>query len=318
VNGYALSICFWLLALTQLEALLQPRQAAGQNFPFRPLPANEDPAAALQSMFDRMAENAGPFGAMFGRLTPEQLERLDVIDVSVAEEAQYGRKVLDTFVSTMRQQNITITHRFPESHYIRKLVATLRSHMQHSNRYPRVRIYLIDRDGEDAYSIPGGTLLITRGLLDRVRSEAALVGVLAHELSHLDRGHQLLPLKQSKLSKQPLNFGDGMMLVSLVARPFRPEQETEADADATKWMMAAKYQPLELVRLLDRWDRRQDAQMPWQNFVPGFVKSHPDAGIRAQAVAELADKLKANHPQATYIGRENLRRRVPRSERAFP
>ena len=38
---------------------------------------------------------------------------------------------------------------------------------------------------------PGGTLIFFRGILDFAGSEAALVGVIGHELSHLDHGHQL-------------------------------------------------------------------------------------------------------------------------------
>ncbi len=45
--------------------------------------------------------------------------------------------------------------------------------------------------------------------METVGSEAALVGVIAHELSHLDREHLLLPLKQAKMMNQPLTGLDG-------------------------------------------------------------------------------------------------------------
>lgn len=275
----------------------------------------ENPAAAMQTLFDRMAENSGPAAPFFGRLTDEQITQLDAIDVSPAEEAAFGRKVFERFAKTLRQQGVELHAKSPELAYIRQLLVTLQPQMSKPKRYPRLQVFSIDADGEDAYSIPGGYILVSRGLIDKANSEAALVGVLAHELSHLDRGHQLLPLKQAKLSRQPLNVQDGMMLVSLVARPFRPEQETQADLDATAWMMATGYQPDELVRLLVRWDQKQNETMPWQKFVPGFVKSHPDAGLRAQAVNRFAIDKRAQYPEANYIGRENLKRQIPRTIR---
>jgi hypothetical protein len=276
-----------------------------------------NPADSFQKMFETMGENAGPMGPMFGRLTPEQLAQLDRIEVSIDEEKRLGRQTFDNFLKQMKRDNITVTVRGVDFVYLHKLLVDIRTQIDHANRYPHFQVAIIETESEDAYSIPGGHILVTRGLLDNAVSEAALVGVLAHELSHLDHGHQLLPLKQSKLVNKPLNFQDNMLWVSLMARPFRPEQESEADADATVWMMALGYDPRELSRLLSRWAQRQDQQTPWKKFVPAFVRSHPDASKRAQAIAEIAERQQAPAVHAEYIGVENLTRRIPKSERTF-
>jgi predicted Zn-dependent protease len=82
--------------------------------------------------------------------------------------------------------------------------------------------------------------------------------------------------------------------------------------------MDAGYDPRELARLLSSWDQQQNQVAPWLQFVPGFVKSHPDAGKRAQNVLQVAAKNEANFPQAKYIGVDNLQTRTPRSVRRFP
>lgn len=297
----------WILPCL-LILLNSTAEAYGQNV------LQQDPASAMKTMFDRMAESMGPIAPMFGRFSDEQIAQLDAIEVSTNEEAAYGRKVLEGFRKKMKQQGVAVTSRDADLVYIRKLLPPLQSQMTNSQRYRKLQVYLIDTDGQDAFSIPGGHLLITRGLLEGAQNEAALVGVLAHELSHLDRGHQLLPLKQSKLARQPTDFQDSMLMVALVARPFRSEQESEADSDATIWMMAAGYQPNELVRLLIRWDQNQNTKTPWQDFVPGFVKSHPDAGLRAQAVSQIASKHRQRFPKATFVGEENLRQRAPKPQ----
>ncbi|WP_145102453.1 M48 family metallopeptidase [Rosistilla carotiformis] len=190
--------------------------------------------------------------------------------------------------------------------------------MKQAKRYDRLNLRLIESQSSDAFAIAGGHLLITRGLLKTCESEAALVGVLAHELSHLDRGHLIIPLKQLKLARQPISFQKSMMWINLVTRPLRPEQEREADSDATEWMMAVGYSPRELASLLNRWDQQQQQTMPWMQFIPGFVKTHPNPGKRSRDVLLAADKLKLKFPEATYVGAQNLRQLTPKAKPQLP
>ncbi len=278
----------------------------------------QQPGDALQQMFETFASNSGPMAPLFGKLSPEQVEQLDKIRIDVADENQFGQRVFDAYLQQLKQSKIAVLQQGKDVTYLRQLLKTLKPRMRNADRYKQLDVRLIDNESADAFSIPGGRLLITRGLLESANSEAAVVGVLAHELSHLDRGHQLIPLKQSKLANQPLDFQDRMMWIALMTRPNRPEHESEADEDATRWMMAAGYDPRELAKLLSSWDQQQNHVAPWLQFVPGFVKSHPDAGKRAQDVLHVATKLDANFPQAQYIGVENLRTRTSRSIRSFP
>lgn len=49
----------------------------------------------------------------------------------------------------------------------------------------------------NAFAAPGGYIFITRGLLQSMRSEAELAGVLAHEIAHVVRKHHLNAIKQA-------------------------------------------------------------------------------------------------------------------------
>ncbi|WP_028446045.1 M48 family metalloprotease [Chitinimonas koreensis] len=55
---------------------------------------------------------------------------------------------------------------------------------------------VIDHPNVNAFATPGGHVLITRGLFQRLRSEAELAGVLAHEMSHVLRKHQLKAIQK--------------------------------------------------------------------------------------------------------------------------
>jgi beta-barrel assembly-enhancing protease len=49
----------------------------------------------------------------------------------------------------------------------------------------------------NAFATPGGTIFITRGLLQKLNNESELAGVLAHEMVHVLRRHHLTALQKS-------------------------------------------------------------------------------------------------------------------------
>lgn len=59
------------------------------------------------------------------------------------------------------------------------------------------RFGVIASDDVNAFSMPGGTVLITRGMYSRFRNEGELAGVLAHEIAHVLEKHQLRQIQKS-------------------------------------------------------------------------------------------------------------------------
>jgi predicted Zn-dependent protease len=58
------------------------------------------------------------------------------------------------------------------------------------------RFGVLDSDNINAFATPGGYVFVTKGLLARLRSEAELAGVLAHEITHVVRKHHLTALRK--------------------------------------------------------------------------------------------------------------------------
>ena len=56
---------------------------------------------------------------------------------------------------------------------------------------------VLDTDTVNAFATPGGNVFLTRGLYVRLRSEAELAGVLAHEISHVLRKHHLTAMQKN-------------------------------------------------------------------------------------------------------------------------
>jgi predicted Zn-dependent protease len=55
---------------------------------------------------------------------------------------------------------------------------------------------VLDAPEVNAFAVPGGTVFVTKGLLQRMQSEAQLAGVLAHEISHVLRKHHLKAIQK--------------------------------------------------------------------------------------------------------------------------
>ena len=56
---------------------------------------------------------------------------------------------------------------------------------------------IVETEDVNAFSMPGGYVLITRGMFDRMRNESELAGVLAHEIAHVVRKDHLNALQGS-------------------------------------------------------------------------------------------------------------------------
>ena len=63
------------------------------------------------------------------------------------------------------------------------------------------RFGVMDAPQINAFAVPGGTIFITRGLLEKMNSEAELAGVLSHEIVHVVRKHHLKAIQKGALKQ---------------------------------------------------------------------------------------------------------------------
>jgi predicted Zn-dependent protease len=56
---------------------------------------------------------------------------------------------------------------------------------------------VIDTETINAFAMPGGSVIISSGLLKRLASESELAGVLAHEIAHVVKRHQVSAIQSS-------------------------------------------------------------------------------------------------------------------------
>lgn len=160
------------------------------------------------------------------------------------------------------------------------------------------RFGVIDSPDVNAFAMPGGTILITRGLYLRLRDEAELAGVLAHEISHVLQKHQLKAIK-SALGKQWTSELAGEVIdrrggqysqqvkkafsagTEIMARGLDKNDEYQADHLGVVIATRAGYNPFGLVGVL----QTLDAISPTDSGMALMFKTHPSAASRIELLS---------------------------------
>lgn len=285
----------------------------GQSVPFDPSQFMRDPS----QMFEQM----------FGPATPEEEAEWKEVDIPFKDEREFGQRQAREYAKHWQQQGIAITDKGADVAYLRDLVKTLHPYMANRKRYSNFSVFVIDSKSADARTFPGGILYFHRGLLEHCESEAALVSVVGHELSHLDRGHLLVPLKraqvlQAKIGQNATDFNPRKWMqqmpsmVRTFADPFRPEDELQADYDGAAWAFQAGYDPREFAKLFARLSNQEtEVKVPFAT----FFRTHPYNSDRMEATMRQYDEMRKADPSSKlYRGAKNLRMRTAKSRRQFP
>jgi len=250
--------------------------------------------------------------------TESERQLLDAVVIGKEEEVQIGETNLQDFLHSLQRKNIRVVQRSKDASHLKSLVAETRPLMRNANRYFFISQFVAEFTPVDARAFPGGFIVCSTGLIDFAQSETAFIGVLAHEMSRVDRGHQLRTTRNIKLAESILAFRNvqsddliqrGSLLMKQFAHLFRTEEEATTDLDAAKWVFETGYDPLELASLFRRLHRRDPAN---QVRLPSFLRTHPYHAEVYHAVKELSSRLKVINPdERLCVGRENLRHIIP-------
>lgn len=170
---------------------------------------------------------------------------------------------------------------------------------------------VIDTETINAFAMPGGSVLISHGLLKRLANESELAGVLAHEIAHVVQKHQLKAIqsgagsdllatigKEAAAQRIGRSGGDAFGLKSAAAsagvdlvkngvflRPLDRSMEYEADRLAVVIAARSGYDPFGLVAALQML-----AQAKGDGDGASIFATHPAA---AERIAELEKSMPA-------------------------
>ncbi len=109
--------------------------------------------------------------------------------------------------------------------------------------------------GPNAFALPGGYMVMTDELVELVKDDDTVLGVLGHELGHITRRHGMRQLVQVGVLQGVLSiaFGDYGSLITaapliLGSMAYSRAHEREADDDSIAYMRAANISPLAMVK----------------------------------------------------------------------
>ncbi len=103
--------------------------------------------------------------------------------------------------------------------------------------------HLDGKRGVNAMALPGGTMIVLDGLVELVRDDDALMGVLAHELGHVAHQHSLRSLLQAMGvgALAGVVWGDFSSVVANVPARLRRSCATRARSSARRTTSRSMY-----------------------------------------------------------------------------
>jgi beta-barrel assembly-enhancing protease len=156
---------------------------------------------------------------------------------------------------------------------------------------------VLDSPGVNAFAVPGGSIFVTKGLLLRMRSEAELAGVLAHEIGHVLRKHHLKAIQKNAQASLAADLAQMAMkdsrnseargkLVSfgteMYARGLDKSDELEADRLGVVIAARGGYDAYGLPAVL----QTLQAMNPQDSSLALMFKTHPAPAERLDALSE--------------------------------
>jgi len=170
----------------------------------------------------------------------------------------------------------------------------------------------------NAFALPGGFVYISRGLLSYASNEAELIGVLSHEIGHVNARHTAERVSSSQLAQGLVLLGAvatgsralaqaGSTAASLALQSFSREQEFEADSLGIRYMSRAGYDPdamstfLATLREYSQVHAKINGRDPGTVDETNLMATHPRTIERVQRARQQAVGAA---PNATRVARE--------------
>lgn len=153
------------------------------------------------------------------------------------------------------------------------------------------------RFGANAFALPGGTIVLTDEMLEQTESEEEALGVLAHEIGHVERRHatrhilhdSIVAILVASLTADASSMGGAAagFPVFLTRMKYSREFESEADDFAFDMLRRQDISPAVFADLMERMHGEADGEEEGT----AFLSSHPMTSERiARARAAAASK----------------------------
>lgn len=216
---------------------------------------------------------------------------VDVSSVSPADEAAYGKLVNPFALQRLgaRIQDETVHA------YLAEVGARLKTDNQ------TCTFTVVNDPAPAAFALPGGKIVVTRGLLYHIETEEELIVLLAHLVGHDLARHslQFAVLQQQVHENTDLltlqsEYAAAAVSTSLLAESFRAEQELIADRYAAEIMASSGFDPALIPKLMPNLYARLGELPDFQSGT--MARHHPFTSNRLKAVDVAVKALSYSEP----------------------
>jgi beta-barrel assembly-enhancing protease len=157
---------------------------------------------------------------------------------------------------------------------------------------------LADNQTVNAFALPGGQIFITMALVNQLKTDDEIAGVLGHEIGHVVNRHSAEHMAKSSFISGIVNgvvMGSGSMSGAQVASyvgqmmnlKYGRNDELESDKYGIKYMYAAGYNPAKLIDVMEVLAKAGGGRGG-----SDFMSSHPSPENRVAKIKEELAKLK--------------------------
>jgi len=157
---------------------------------------------------------------------------------------------------------------------------------------------ILEKEGPNAFSIPGGYIYVTHDLFDYVQSDDELAGILAHEIAHVIHNHALKQTRDNTkftlltilgvlLTREPNVAVLGKLTTITFLNQYSREYEEEADLTSLDLLIKTGYNPVGFLTFLERLYTREMFK-PELNL--GIFQTHPETENRINYVKDKLEE----------------------------
>ncbi len=214
--------------------------------------------------------------------------------INEEEEYRIGRAVAANILGQYPLwKNVQLTR------YLNLVGQTLALRSGRPEIYGGYHFAMLDTPEANAFSAPGGIILLTRGIVEMAADEDELAAVLAHEIQHIVAKDPLKAIRSQRLKSlgtftagEAMGSGGGALGIfqdsvmdisgTLLQKGYSRSQEKAADLEALKLLAAAGYDPKALLGMLHKIKAAETKKIKAFSAHPSAAKriDYVEAGIR--------------------------------------
>jgi Zn-dependent protease with chaperone function len=210
--------------------------------------------------------------------------------------------------SSMSAQMVLLDDEHLASQAVQTMVDRLQPHDGTSEEAPwRYHIYVADDPMTNAFALPGGWIVIMRGLIEEAETADEVAAVVAHEMGHVIHRHGLKRVAHSLglIAGLQLLIGDlgglaataSQFATLAVVNDYSRDAEREADQTGIEIMHRAGADPYALANFFERLAEKNEAMPEYL----AWLSTHPSHQERIDAVSAYVAELPPTEPVAWDI-----------------